>query len=118
MAPPPMPLLPPLLPVAAATGMPRAMGLDVVLLLLLLLLLLLQDLNTASCLAPSHHILPGMFQSCRHQHQGAQQSSSTEGIQIALPGKPTEDHVTIADHKRHEYLARHKYQALPGNILG
>jgi hypothetical protein len=34
MAPPPDPLLPLLLPAAAATGTPRAMGFDVVLLLL------------------------------------------------------------------------------------
>jgi hypothetical protein len=63
IAPPPTPslLLPLRLLVAAATGTPRAMGRDVV--LLLLLFLCLQALNTNSCRAPSHHILPGVFQS-------------------------------------------------------
>jgi hypothetical protein len=73
MAPPPEPLLP-LLPVAAATGMPRAIGLDVTL-PLLLLLLLLQDLKTASCRGPSHHILPGVFQSCRPHHPAREYST-------------------------------------------
>lgn len=87
MAPPPHPLLlllpwplPMLAPAAAATGSPRAIGREAVLLLMLLLLgLWLQALKTASCLGPSHHILPGMFQS-----YVAPQSKSKSKINVCI----------------------------------
>jgi hypothetical protein len=68
-APPPNPasLLPPLAAAAATTGV-RAEGL-----LLLLLLVGRHALKTAAWRGPSHHILPGVFQSCGTKRQSVNQ---------------------------------------------